>query len=217
MPNDNFPDYRFMLGSVKTYATATRMMQDAWLKVHGEPLELKKTQPRSRFEEIVGIFSMAMDKAGGAPLKAAFEKEAAGNPEVSGMIGEMDKIAPQDRASFLLQDMEHVSPHLAKTAIIESVQQLTIYDEGKRKVDLLLADLLREAMRRIADSMGWSYALRVGNNRHFPRIWQWVGEVCNDSWTEKGHAIRVIAEKGPVPGMPSGPGDLRVRIDLRLL
>ncbi|CDZ35601.1 Hypothetical protein NGAL_HAMBI1145_29260 [Neorhizobium galegae bv. officinalis] len=72
---------------------------------------------------------------------------------------------------------------------------------------------MRPVMAKIAKHMTWSSPLRVGENRHFPRTWQWLWEASEATRVDDGYGIRLINTRGPVPQWPAGPGDLRVRLD----
>jgi hypothetical protein len=77
--------------------------------------------------------------------------------------------------------------------------------------------MLPKVMKIIATEMNWPKPLRVGENRHFPRLWLWLCEVCEDSWTSDGYAVRVINTSGNPPAWPLGPGNLRLRVDPDLI
>ena len=49
-------DNLFMLGSVRTYQKATRLMCETWKRTVGEPLVLGAKQPLAQFEEALGRY-----------------------------------------------------------------------------------------------------------------------------------------------------------------
>jgi hypothetical protein len=78
---------------------------------------------------------------------------------------------------------------------------------------VLLRDFLRTVMAKIARTMDWESPLRVGENRHFPRSWQWLWQASEATNVNGEYGIRLLNRRGPVPGWPSGAGELRVRLD----
>jgi hypothetical protein len=93
-----------------------------------------------------------------------------------------------------------------------SIKDLSLSDE-KNIVDLLLGDVLRQAMRGLAPKMGWTSPARIGLNTNFLRLWQYVCEISDASSGPLGAGIRIINTRGPVPQYPLSPGNLRVRVD----
>lgn len=206
-------DSRFMLGSVKTYSKAVQLMRQTFENVTGERLDVGSRQPRAAFEEALRQFESKLSAANAGDrrlLEETLSGHAAKDPMTKEFL-EAALTAPHGKLhEFLDRDMDLVPPRLC----LETMQSVALSSIVNDEVTTLtLQSYLVKVMKDLALEMGWAPALRVGNNRHFPRIWQWVCEFSESTWIDGGYGLRVKNTSGPVPEWPDGPAQLRVRID----
>lgn len=211
MDHKDFNDERFKQGSVRTYMKATRLVCESWQRVIGQSLKLHSTQPLSRFEEALAHITSALkdSQSKAAKIKDDITEASKSDPATHDLINDVLIVNAETRRTILERDMDSVPPRLCMDAIWNVARQNASNDE---EVDVPLRDFLRAVMSEIAKNMGWPTALRVGENRHFPRMWQWLCEVTEASVVDGCHSIRVINTRGPVAAFPSGPGELRIRL-----
>lgn len=213
MPGRYFEDdIQFMRGSVLTYQKATRLMREIWERTVGEPLVLGARQPLARFEEALACFDAKLKQqtSESRELEKTLLSGAESDPAVDDLLRDTLNGTADARRTALDRDMDIVPPRICTKAILATAKEKA---GGAEVVTLSLREFLRAVMAKIATEMEWSTPLRVGDNRHFPRSWQWLWEVCEASYVDDNYGLRVINTRGPVPNWPSGPGDLRVRID----
>lgn len=202
----------FKQGSVMTYKKTVRLMCETWLKVVEEPLVLVSTSPLAQFQEALQRYSDLLSGKSevSGRLKPALIDGAKDDPAVDDLLDETLGVAPGEVRKVVDRDMDAVPPQVCLKAIWASASERA---HGEEIIILPLKEFLRSVMAKIAVEMGWQNALRVGHNRHFPRSWQWLWEVCEESYTDDDYGIRIINTRGPVPAWPTGPGELRVRLD----
>lgn len=210
---DDFNDSpHFKLGSVMTYRKTVKLMGATWLRVVGEPLILNKTTPLAQFLEALQLYSdmlSAKTKASGQ-LKPALIQNAKEDPAIDDLLSETLEVSAKDWKKVLDRDLDAVPPRVC-TLAIRAIAKEAVQNDSITV--LSLREFLRQVMAKIAAEMGWPTPLRVGENRHFPRSWQWLWEVCEESYIDDDYGMRIINTRGPVPAWPSGPGELRVRLD----
>ncbi|MBY3294492.1 hypothetical protein HFO10_00705 [Rhizobium laguerreae] len=206
-----FSDDSFKLGSVKTYQKAVRLMRETWEAVLGEPLKLHSAQPLAQFTEALERFSVVMkrSKSQATQLENSLQSRASEDPALEDLLNETLVATPEARSALIARDMDNIPPRLC----LDAIWAVAIEKAAGDEVTIPLDDFLRAVMVRVAKEMNWSVPLRVGQNRHFARAWQWLCEVSESSWIDEGYGIRILNTRGPIPAWPQGPGDLRVRID----
>lgn len=210
--DDSNDSPHFKLGSVMTYRKTVNLMSATWLRVVGEPLILNQTTPLARFLEALQLYSdmlSAKTKASGQ-LKPALIRDAKQDPAVDDLLGETLEVSAKDLKKVVDRDLDAVPPRVCTAAIRDTAKGAV---ENDSITVLPLREFLRQVQTKIAAEMGWPTPLRVGDNRHFPRSWQWLWEVCEESYIDDDYGMRIINTRGPVPAWPSGPGELRVRLD----
>jgi len=105
-------------------------------------------------------------------------------------------------------DLDEVPPNVVKRAMVE---QCTVLGDGRHE----LRDLLRPVLDRVFEG-GATRRPRVGANRHWPRLLQYVREVeAETDWGEgKGLRLMNSGGGGRVAEHPADPGGLAIRIDV---
>lgn len=210
--DDHNDSPHFILGSVMTYKKTVNLMSDTWLTVLGEPLILCSAGPRARFLEALQHYSrmLASKTRASVQLKPALIRDAKQDPAVEDLLIETLEVSSKEWTKVVDRDLDAVPPRVCTGAIRTTAKGAV---ENDSITILSLRDFLRQVMVRIASEMEWPTPLRVGENRHFPRSWQWLWEVCEETYVDDDYGMRIINTRGPVPAWPSGPGDLRVRLD----
>lgn len=210
---DDFSDnQQFKLGSVMTYRKTVKLMGNTWLRVVGEPLILTKTTPLAQFLEALQLYSemLSIKTSVSSQLKPALIEDAKQDPAIDDLLSETLEVPAKDWKMVVDRDLDAVPPRVC-TAAIRAIAKGAVESDSITVVSL--RDFLRHVMAKIAAEMDWPTPLRVGDNRHFPRSWQWLWEVCEESYLDGDYGMRIINTRGPVPAWPSGPGELRVRLD----
>ncbi|WP_324185618.1 hypothetical protein [Endobacterium cereale] len=195
-----------------TYKKTVRLMCETWLEVVEEPLVLVSTSPLAQFQEALQRYSDLLSGKSevSGRLKPALIDGAKDDPAVDDLLDETFGVAPGEVRTVVDRDMDAVPPQVCLKAIWATASERA---RGEGIIIVPLKEFLRSVMAKIAAEMGWQNALRVGDNRHFPRSWQWLWEVCEESYINDDYGIRIINTRGPVPAWPTGPGELRVRLD----
>lgn len=210
-------DLRFLKGSVMTYRKAINLMSASWENVMGVPLDVGSRQPREAFEYALSKFEKMIEEASDDQKEYAWKslgEEGCDDLDARSLIIETINTYKDDRSIFLDRDMDFVPPKIC----LDIMRDFAIsFVEYGRVTTVSLREYLVEVMRHLSPQMKWNPPLKVGNNRHFPRIWQWFSELSEQSSFDGDYGIRAMNKRGRVPLFPDGPGDLRVRINPDLL
>lgn len=215
MASDYQNSESFKQGSVRTYGAATNILIETWGKIYGEALTLQASQPKRRYLEAVDRFADQLGKKKGDQLLDLLRQQEVTRPEVKGLVTEVEEQKEARTQNSERRDIDDVSPNLCKK-VIENAIRARANGEPGDTVDLWLRDVLRDAMKELAPLVGWSSPARVGANGNFSRKWQYVCEICDESFALEGQGLRLINTSGPVPEFPIGPGNLRIRINMSL-
>lgn len=187
------------------------MLQEVWASNFGEELVLRAVDPRPRYEEAVSRVAERMVRQESDDfINELFEKEAE-MPDVGGVTDDVQGEAIAKKDGAVNRDIDDVTPNLCKQMIRDAIQDLASKEDDEI-IDLMLWDVLRLAMWRLAPNMNWPSPARVGANANFPRLWQYVCEICDRVSSFDEDAMRVINVRGKVPEQPFGPGALRIRM-----
>lgn len=210
--DDTSDNPQFKLGSVMTYRKTVKLMGNTWLRVVGEPLILTKATPLAQFLEALQLYSemLSTKTSVSGQLKPALIEDAKQYPAIDDLLSDTLEAPAKDWKKVVDRDLDAVPPRVC-TAAIRATAKGSVEDDSITVVSL--RDFLRQVMAKIAAEMDWPIPLRVGDNRHFPRSWQWLWEVCEETYVEDDYGMRIINTRGQVPAWPSGPGELRVRLD----
>jgi hypothetical protein len=125
----------------------------------------------------------------------------------------LDVDAKEDIAEVLLgdADMDDVTPKFVKEAMLG---QCGILGPGRHELVALLRPVLGKVF---ADAK--TRRPRLGANRHWPRLLQYVRELEEDTTWSTGKGVHLMNSGGGgrVARHPANPADLAVRIDLDYL
>lgn len=200
----------FYDGCIKTYGAATRLMGEVWEETVGEPMGKLSGYPKDRFRQALDRYAKAISN-GTSGLDKGIRGAAQADDVLKSFI--LDEMT--DPSQPLAPDVDDVAPSVFKKAIWD--QALALADE--EPVDINLDEFLRAVVRRICTEMNWSRRINVGENRHFPRMVQWLREVENDTTTDDGVGLRLLNRggRGPVANHPARPNTLKVRLDASYL
>lgn len=197
----------FFDGCVRTYGAATRHMIKVWEDVTNKPMDTLSGYPKDRFREALGYFVRAMETGDATTLRTKLD-EATGDDAILKSLIE-DSLASPEEALAL--DVDDVPPSIFKKAIwAEALDRVA--DEA---VDVDLDDFLRAVVSRVIGKMGWKRRFNVGENRHFPRMVQWLREVEEETTWDEGVGLHLMnrASAGKVASYPVSPHTLKVRLN----
>lgn len=210
MSAGSFPDGRnlsFTDGCVRTYGAATRLMGDVWEQVSGQPMPTLSGSPKSRFQEALRLFEGELRASQAKALKSGLADAAAADPVLKDLLD--DSLATG--STSLPRDIDDVPPNVFKQSIRDEAKEAT---DGE-KVDVDLDVFLRTIVTRVMAELKWERRLNVGANRHFPRMFQWLREIEDETTDDDGRGLRIMNRSGTgrVAAEPAGPHTLRVRLD----
>jgi len=180
--------------AAKAYWNALTKLRAAWRDVFGEELPTVGNRAMDAFEQAIAQVKerLSSDVAGAARLRTALDVEP-----------------KEDIAEVLLghADMDDVPPKSVKEAML---QQCALLGAGRHELRSLLRPVLDGVFAKAKTRRP-----RVGANRHWPRLLQYVRELEEDTtWsTGKGVHLMNAGGGGRVARHPADPADLVVRID----
>jgi hypothetical protein len=205
---DDFdPKLGFVDGCIRTYGKATRLMMKVWEEEIGEPMGKLSGAPKDRFHEALRHVAGAIRARAGNDLGGKLEKAAQGDEVLKSLIDESLN-APD---CMLPPDVDDVPPSVFKDAIWAEAFERA----GEEPIDVDLDEFLRSVISRIVTTMEWKRRFNVGENRHFPRMVQWLREVQGESDNGDGKGFQLMnrSRSGSVAANPPGPYGLKVRIN----
>lgn len=192
-------DHRNLDGGGKpasqAYWNALRKLQDAWREVFNDELEAHGSRAMERFEDALGR------------LKQRLRENAVGGKR---LLEVLDVKAGEDIEEVLLAwaDMDDLTPKQVKAALLMEVQ-----NRGRGRFEL--RSVLRAVLDVLFDDTR-TRRPRVGPNRHWPRLLQYLRELEEDAyWSPEGRGVRLAnaGGRGPVARQPRDPGLLSILID----
>jgi len=179
----------------QAYWNALRKLQDAWREVFNDELEAHGSRGMERFEDALDNF------------KQRLRQDAAGGKR---LLEVLDVRPDEDIEEVLLAwaDMDDLTPSRVKAALLLEAQNL-----GKGRFEL------RAVLRAVLDALfddARTRRPRVGPNRHWPRLLQYLRELEEDTdWSPQGRGVRLAnaGGRGPVARQPRDPSLLSIVID----
>jgi hypothetical protein len=193
------PDYETPRGggsgkfAAQAYWNALRIFQGAWHELSGEEIPRLGNRAKEAYENAIGFVmeSLRHDEKRRKKLRQVLEIE--GDEEIA-------------EALLRRVDLDDLTPNLIKQAIREEC-----YRRGKGR--FALRPILRAVLDAIVDGKKGPRP-RVGPNRHWPRLLQYLRELEAESdWRPQGRGLWLANVRGRVAEAPNGPGLLRVNID----
>jgi hypothetical protein len=180
--------------AAKAYWNALTKLRTAWSEVFDEDLPTVGNRAKDAYEQAI------------ARMKERLSVDAAGSTRLRAVLDVDEK---QDIAQALLTDadMDDLSPKMVKDALLA---QCVVLGAGRHE----LRALLRPVLDAVFPGAG-TRRPRVGANRHWRRLLQYLRELENETTWPTGQGIRLMnaGGRGPVARVPSDPADLAIRID----
>lgn len=179
----------------QAYWNALNTLRSAWKEVFSEDLSTEGNLAKGAFEQAISQIKqrLADDSAGAKRLRL-----------------ELDLDIGDDIAEVLLgyANIDDLSPNVVKLAIREECMRL---GEGRHE--------LRSLLRPVLNTLYAGNKIRrprVGPNRHWPRLLQYLREIERDTdWSSAGRGLRLInaGGGGRVAADPTDPAALAIRIN----
>ncbi|ESY27716.1 hypothetical protein [Mesorhizobium sp. LNJC391B00] len=202
-----------MMGSIKTYGKAVRAIGEVWLQVYGEPMPKLSGAPSARFSAALKLIEERLRKSQDTGFLEKL-RDIHGDTDVEELFNENisdgQQLVPRP-------DIDDVSPNAFKAAAWDTALEFCPTWEI---IDVELSEFLRKALDRLANTLGWPRRPNIGENRHFPRMVQWLREMEEETdWRPDGQGFRLMnaAGKGAVRFAPTDPRSLKLRINPRFL
>ncbi len=183
----------------RAYWNALTKLRVAWRDVFDEDLPTHGNVAKDAFEQAIVLMKtcLAKDISGGSRLRAA-----------------LDVDAKEDIAQVLVAyaDMDDLPPSAVKQAMLDECRRL-----GTTRIEV------RDFLRPVLDALFKSEATRrprIGPNRHWPRLFQYLRELQDDTdWRPDGRGVVIMntGRGGPVARNPWDPALLAMRIDANYL
>ena len=184
------------------YWNAVNALRDVWLEIYGEHIEVS-VQGKAGFKRLLDeIKRKLVEKRGIEKIvdelrDRGYDLAETTNPD------ELFKslLAP---IPLGIRDIDDITPNEFKSAVYAVADQAR--ESGYDGEDILLDQFLRRALDHVWGVKDLSGRFNVGENRHFPRMFQWLKEVADETdWGEsKGLKIMNTSRKGAVRSNPSG-------------
>lgn len=178
----------------QAYWNALNKLRAAWREVFNEDLPTAGNRAKDAFEQAI------------YQIKQRLSADAPGEKRLRDAL---DVDAKEDIADVLLRyaDMDDIPPKVVKQSMVEQCLRL---GDGRHELRALLRAVLDQMF---ADAK--TRRPRVGANRHWPRLLQYVRELEEDTdWTTgKGVHLMNVGGGGRVARKPGDPSDLVVRVD----
>jgi hypothetical protein len=180
--------------AAQAYWNALNKLRSAWKEVFNEDLPTVGNRAKDAFEQAIELMThrLSADAPAGKRLRDALDVEA-----------------EEDIADVLLRyaDLDDIPPNVVKQSLMEQCLRL---GDGRHELRVLLRAVLDQVF---ADTK--TRRPRVGINRHWPRLLQYVRELeANTNWsTGKGVHLMNAGGGGRVAREPEDPAHLALRID----
>lgn len=179
----------------KAYWNALRKLRDAWREVFDEELKVTGSRAMESFES-------AIEK-----VKTRLRDETVRGAE---LLKILDVQPTEDVGQVLLgnADLDDVTPNQMRLALLSEFRSA-----GAGRHDL--RPILRGVLNALFNP-NKTRTPRVGSNRHWPRLLQYVRELEDETdWSPDGQGVRLsnAGGRGPVAREPKDPGKLSVIID----
>lgn len=184
--------------AAQAYWNALAKLRTAWREVYGEDLPTVGNNAKDAFSQAIQRMKnrLSADTSSERRLRVS-----------------LDVDPNEDIADVLLKyaDMDDVTPNAVREAMLEQCVKL---GNGRHELRSLLRPVLDQVFPNEKTRRP-----RVGANRHWPRLLQYVREIEHESdWGEgKGVHLMNAGGGGRVAETPEDPGNLAIRIDTAYL
>ena len=189
-----------VVASSRTYGVAVNKLKALWLKNFGSEMGDLPGFPTERYEGAINIFD--------EKLKRLLLNESKNNEKIEELTSQLKEIKTSVSPSFGRYNIDDIPPNIFFYSIYDAIGELL--DPGELK-DVELSIFLRIVIRKSVEKMKWKQRINVGENSHFPRMFQYIIEF--ESWQDSG-GFKVMNKsgRGRVPLQPDGPHNLKIRI-----
>lgn len=179
----------------QAYWNALRKLREAWREIFDDELEADGSRAMEAFESAI------------ENLKKRFRDDDVRGKQ---LLAILDVQPGEDIGELLLNeaDLDDLSPNAIKASIFTELQRR---GEGQHE--------LRAILRAVLDALFTDDSVRrprVGANRHWPRLRQYLRELEKETdWSPDGRGIRLVnsSRRGPVAKEPTDPSRLNLLID----
>lgn len=184
--------------AAQAYWNALTKLRVAWREVYGEDLPTVGNNAKDAFAQAIQLMK---------------DRLSADAPSEKRLREALDVDPKEDIAEVLLQyaDMNDVTPNVVRQAMLEQCVRL---GDGRHE----LRSLLRPVLDRVFSDEK-TRRPRVGANRHWPRLLQYVREIVDDTDWGVGKGVHLMNSGGGgrVAESPEDPGTLAIKIDTAYL
>lgn len=192
-----------------------RMVADLWEEVFQEELIIQGQSPTQRRDYLLDVLRMRLrDTATLQKFKDGFgsqwnEPKTDPNDFSSAVV---DILVGEAEGVSSLTSIDDFSPNQFFSSLRTECQRRV---QSGRFHSIPLPDLLRAVLDRMFQEAGATRRIRVGRNRHFPRIIKYLREYeAETTWGDRqGFKLMNANPGGPVRQYPTEPATLRVRLD----
>lgn len=181
--------------AAQAYWNAFKKLRTAWQEVFDEELQANGSRAMETYENALEF------------IKVRLREDAAGRERLREVL---DVRPDETMAEVLLAwaDMDDLTPAQVRQAMLDQCRAL-----GTGRHDL--RGFLRTVLDAVFEDSG-ARRPRVGANRHWPRLRQYLRELEADTdWSPHGRGVRLanIGGRGPVARDPRDPALLGLVID----
>ncbi|TNC74342.1 hypothetical protein [Rubellimicrobium roseum] len=185
-----------------------RMILDLWQEVFEEELEIGGDQSARRRDQLLETLrSKFKDQQARAAVLERLGIKGEVDPEALIRILEKEFLGSSRPTSI-----DDFSPNQFLKVLREVCRNRVQSDDYR---DIPLPDLLRAVLDRMFEEVRAPRAIRVGRNRHFPRLIQYLREYEKETTWEDGQGFRLMnaSGRGSVSTNPDDPRKLKVRLN----
>ncbi|WP_295388512.1 hypothetical protein [uncultured Thiodictyon sp.] len=180
-------------------------IRSVWEQVFNEPMEIRGSSPTDRFRSVLEQLESALRRDDKGRITEVLDMD-----ESKSVIDIIEELAEPDVQ--LVTDVSDLTPNQIKQAIYEVARRL---GNDEEKVDVNMQVFLRKTLDQVFETALLKGRINVGENRHFPRLLQWLMECEEETDWGDSQGIHILnaALSGRVARNPTNPSKLLVRID----
>lgn len=197
------------------YWNAINALREVWFEIYGETIEIS-VSGKAGFRRLLDeIKYKLVEKHGVAQVAQALNEQGYDLDEAITADQLLENLLEPKVAG--ITSVDDITPNEFKGAIYH-VAELE-RERGNESEDVPLDVFLRRALDHLWKTKGLSGRFNVGENRHFPRMFQWVKEVAAETdWgDEKGLRLLNASKRGAIKANPAGPKGLLVRLNFNAI
>ncbi|WP_237153268.1 hypothetical protein [Oryzibacter oryziterrae] len=172
--------------------------------VYSDDLEVRGNTPTERFHSILEIIRSEFEK--GTRFSAEIGDEFGSN-----FAGDSEDILNSIRRRLEFDD---VTPNQFYDCLLRVFCDISS-QANQRYVDVPLGEVFRLAVADVRTRFLQNLNIRVGKNRHFPRMLSYVSELATELSVDGYQPLKIMnaAGAGRVSAVSNDPAKLKVRVD----